>query len=118
MQIEYKPNRLTSTGLANGLEDFCLFRIAGKFGAQISEAELSVLVQVKHPSSAPEASAALPDVISVTFLRHQCSFKPLWASTALFANIFFYQTDVPLPISPTTRSLAAVFFLCLSSMVG
>jgi hypothetical protein len=52
MQIEYKPNRLTSTGLANGLEDFCLFRIAGKFRAQISETELSVLVQVKHPSSA------------------------------------------------------------------
>ncbi|KAJ7300536.1 hypothetical protein DFH08DRAFT_979591 [Mycena albidolilacea] len=26
--IEYKPNRLASTGLANGLEDFCLFRIA------------------------------------------------------------------------------------------
>ncbi|KAJ7330291.1 hypothetical protein DFH08DRAFT_815212 [Mycena albidolilacea] len=28
MQIEYKPNQLISTGLANGLEDFCLFRIA------------------------------------------------------------------------------------------
>jgi hypothetical protein len=67
MQIEYKPNRLTSMSLANDLEDFCLFRIAGKFGAQISEAELSVLVQVKRPSSARlDASAALPDVTSVT----------------------------------------------------
>jgi hypothetical protein len=61
MQIEYKPKRITSTRLANGLEDFCLFRIAGKFGAQISEAELPVLVHVKRPPSARlDASAALP----------------------------------------------------------
>jgi hypothetical protein len=135
MQIEYQSNRLTSTGSANGLEDFCLFRIAGKFGAQISEAELSVRVHVKRPSSAP--SAASPDVTNVTSLgfhrnvlpsralsrsphhtaRHQRSFNPLWAFHSPLFKHFFNRTGVPLhTILPTTRSLAAVS-LNLSGMV-
>jgi hypothetical protein len=130
MQNEYKPNRLACAVLANGLEGFCFFRISCECGAQIPEAELSVRVRVKRPSSArPEASAALSGVTGVTSLgfrhdvlpsralllsprrtaRHQCSFKLFWTSTTLFSNNFC-PTDVPLHIiSFTTRSLAAVF---------
>jgi hypothetical protein len=37
--------------MANDFEEFCLFRIARKCGAQITEAELSVSMHIKHPSS-------------------------------------------------------------------
>jgi hypothetical protein len=77
MQINYKPNRLTSTGMDNGLEEFCFLRIARKCGAQITEAELSVSVHVKRPSSArPDDSAALPDVTSVTSLGFRRDILP------------------------------------------
>ncbi|KAJ7362732.1 hypothetical protein DFH08DRAFT_799751 [Mycena albidolilacea] len=63
--------------MVNGLEEFCLLRIARKCGAQITVGQLSVSMHVKRPSSArPDASAALTDVTSVTFLSFHHDILP------------------------------------------
>ncbi|KAJ7845030.1 hypothetical protein B0H14DRAFT_3868165 [Mycena olivaceomarginata] len=115
--------------MVNVYEEFCLLRIAGKCRAQITEAELSVSVHVKRPSSArPDVSAALPGVTMLHLLASTTtSSRPELFLGLLVVRLtpnslvnhcghpelsrfkHFHPTDVSLhAISPTTQSLAVV----------